>query len=206
MQPKRLLALSLCRELISISITRRTDASIEDEKYNHAQRPKEPMDTVPSASNDSKLPSSRSDFVNDRLLPRMSSYRCSKQCHRKERNKDEKLHSSFLRYWRRSMILAPKCSSRMSSCRCINVSMTVEDDALEWTMVCQLAARSPRHEEFLVISTVNNLFREKLDYGTYCLPDKSPHYDDEFASSVTKWAKCLQVQMRSNILDSFDLI
>lgn len=56
------------------------------------------------------------------------------------------------------------------------------------------------------IRPVNNRFRDALDFRTYRLVDTSPKYDDRVAKRVAKWAKRLQVQMKTNIFDSFDPI
>lgn len=57
-----------------------------------------------------------------------------------------------------------------------------------------------------VLSTLNDRFQEALDYRLYRLVDKSFYYDDKVIRSVSKSAKRLQVQVKSQKLDSLDPI
>lgn len=57
-----------------------------------------------------------------------------------------------------------------------------------------------------VIHSVSDGFQEALDYRTYLLADKSSNYDDEVVISVPNWTKRLQVQMKFQVFDSFNLI
>lgn len=60
--------------------------------------------------------------------------------------------------------------------------------------------------ELPLIVRFSNCFRKMLDDRPYCQADMSSHYDDEIAGSVAKRGKHPQGQMRSQILDSFDLV
>lgn len=53
---------------------------------------------------------------------------------------------------------------------------------------------------------MNNGFWNALDHHTYHLADKSSKYSDFIAENVANWAKRLQVQMKTIIFNSFDLI
>lgn len=43
-----------------------------------------------------------------------------------------------------------------------------------------------------------------MDYRTHSLAEKSSRYDDKISRSIAKWAKHLQVQMKSQVLDLFN--
>lgn len=64
--------------------------------------------------------------------------------------------------------------------------------------------RDDKDDSLKVLRPVNDRFREALDYHNYRLADQSSKYNEDVAKSVAKWAKRLQVQMRSNTFDSFD--
>lgn len=53
---------------------------------------------------------------------------------------------------------------------------------------------------------VNNRFWKALVHRKYQLADNSSHQDDKVAQSLAKWTNLLEVQIRSKIFDSFDLI
>lgn len=50
----------------------------------------------------------------------------------------------------------------------------------------------------------NKRFGDSLDYHSYDLADKSSKYVERVAKSVAKWAKQLQVQGKTNILELFN--
>lgn len=57
-----------------------------------------------------------------------------------------------------------------------------------------------------ILYFVYDSFQEDLDYQRYFLADMSSYYDEEVGQSVAQWAKHLQVQMKSQQYNSFDLI
>lgn len=57
-----------------------------------------------------------------------------------------------------------------------------------------------------VLLLVNNCFCDTLAYHNYCFADKSSDYDDHVTESVAKWAKRLQVQVKTHGFDSPDPI
>lgn len=76
----------------------------------------------------------------------------------------------------------------------------------ELSIDCHKKSRSRGDKELWVIFPVNDRFRKVSDYRRYRLADKSSLYDDEVARSVSRWAKRLQVQMKSQFFDSLDPI
>lgn len=57
-----------------------------------------------------------------------------------------------------------------------------------------------------VICPINHLYKEGLDFCTYCLAITLSHYDNQVAWNVVKWAKILQVQMGTRISDHSDVV
>lgn len=56
------------------------------------------------------------------------------------------------------------------------------------------------------LGRVNIRFCDSLDYQNHRLADKLFKYGDHVAKSAAKWAPRLQIQVNSNIFDSFDPI
>lgn len=111
---------------------------------------------------------------------------------------------------RRRTTLAWTRSSRVTRNGLISdILITVEQKALAPIVIRQRTSTrnpNPCRNALSVVHPVNHPFQEVLWYRTYHLPDESSHYGDEVAWSIAWWAKCLQVQMRSQILDFFDRI
>lgn len=60
--------------------------------------------------------------------------------------------------------------------------------------------------ELKLICPLNDPCKEALDFTTYLLANDSSRYDDQLAADVAKWAKDLQVKMKSSIFDHFHAI
>lgn len=110
---------------------------------------------------------------------------------------------------KRSITLAQKRRRRTASNRCITkIFNTIEHVTTKQIVPHQLIAkksRRNRHKNILVVHPVKNCFPKLLDYKTYRVKDMSSFYDVEVAWSVYKYAKRIQGQMRSQVLNVFDL-
>lgn len=71
---------------------------------------------------------------------------------------------------------------------------------------CNEKSRHTCKKEFSVTRSVNDCFTEALQYRKHFLADNSSCYDDEVARCVARLAKRLQVQIKSQTLESFDPI
>lgn len=57
-----------------------------------------------------------------------------------------------------------------------------------------------------MVCPMNDHFQRALDYHTYCFADRLAWYGDEAVRSLVKWAKLLLVQMKSQMLELFELV
>lgn len=143
-------------------------------------------------------------------MPNLKSLkRGSKFFHSMQRNKDV-IFTRHLSLHRESRTLAQNLRLRRTVTRRIRyTSNFIKQRTPKRVEICLLTAmKFPcHHDEGLpVIQSVSTRFQEAPDYRTYLLEDRSFHNDDKVARSVAKWSKPLQVQMRSQMFNSFDQI
>lgn len=84
--------------------------------------------------------------------------------------------------------------------KCLGLFRYSPDHSLE-------EAHTESYKKYLalkVIGSVYNRYRKALDLRTYRLASTSSVYDYQRAWNVLKWAKCLQIQLRTSIIDPFD--
>lgn len=91
--------------------------------------------------------------------------------------------------------------------RISDTSDTVEQETLGRKVIHRLTARRRINceKDLPVIRLVNDRFWNVSNYRTYCLAGKLSRYDEEVAQSVARWAKRVQVQVKLQKLESFDI-
>lgn len=71
---------------------------------------------------------------------------------------------------------------------------------------CRRDSQRSSHESLPVIQPVNAYFKTATHYHSYCLADRSEHYDNDVATHFPKMAQQLEVQLKSQMFDGLDPI